>query len=108
MASPLTVPGVTVDEHVYDDVVVLDVRGEVDLAVSPALWERLETHVRSGKRVVIDLTDVAFIDSSGLALLVRAHRDAQWYGGSLHLRGGEQLRRALSITELDGYLELER
>jgi anti-sigma B factor antagonist len=108
MGSRLSVPGITVDEQEYDDCVVLAVRGEIDISVSGVLWELLERYVRRGTIVHLDLSEVAFIDSSGLGLLVRAHRLAQQHGGILRIRGGDQLRRVLSITELEGYLELER
>ena len=52
--------------------VVLTLGGELDLATVPVLQERLD-HARRGKAaVVIDLSRLRFIDSSGLDLLVRA------------------------------------
>jgi anti-anti-sigma factor len=108
MGSRLSVPGITVDEQEYDDAVVLGVRGEIDITVSSLLWDLLERHARGGKLIHLDLSEVAFIDSSGLGLLVRAHRAAEQHGGSLRIRGGDQLRRVLTVTELEGYLELER
>jgi anti-sigma B factor antagonist len=49
------------------------VRGDVDLAAVPDLDEALEAAIReSTGAFVVDLTDVAFIDSTGLQLLLRA------------------------------------
>jgi anti-sigma B factor antagonist len=49
------------------------VRGDVDLAAVPDLEEALEAAIRdSSGAFVVDLTDVAFIDSSGLQMLLRA------------------------------------
>ena len=48
------------------------VRGDVDLATAPGLEEELEAAVRdSVGALVVDLTDVSFIDSTGLQVLLR-------------------------------------
>jgi len=50
------------------DVVVLD--GELDQQSAPRLGEALERAAARGKRVVVDLTELRFIDSSGLHVLL--------------------------------------
>jgi anti-sigma B factor antagonist len=48
------------------------VRGDVDLAAAPGLEEALEAAVRdSVGALLVDLTDVSFIDSTGLQVLLR-------------------------------------
>jgi anti-anti-sigma factor len=52
---------------------VLTVSGELDLATAPELRKRLETAIDSGTtRIVVDLRDVTFMDSIGLAAVVHA------------------------------------
>jgi anti-sigma B factor antagonist len=52
---------------------VLDVAGEVDLSTAPALRARIDELIRDGVRtLVVDLTEVGFMDSSGLSVLVSA------------------------------------
>ena len=55
----------------YDDVVVVDVCGVLDLAGGEPLRERFSSLLRAGHtQLVADLTDVTFIDSTGLGVLV--------------------------------------
>jgi len=55
-----------------DGVRVVAVRGELDLSTAPGLEPVLEEAVGSSEGVVVDLTECEFIDSTGIALLVRA------------------------------------
>jgi anti-anti-sigma factor len=55
--------------------VIVDLVGEIDAAVTAGVWEHIETAMGpAGRRLVIDLSEVTFIDSAALALLVRARR----------------------------------
>ena len=92
-----------VTSSVSDGVPVITVTGEIDLATVPTLQEALLSAVpeRLG-RVVVDLTDVSFCDSSGLAVFLHAHQLAQNYGKTLHVAGAqERVLRVLSMTEMD-------
>jgi anti-anti-sigma factor len=86
--------------------VVLTLGGELDLATVPVLQERLD-HARRGKAaVVIDLSRLRFIDSSGLDLLVRAERQLRDSGGQLVLvRGPRAAHRLFALTNLDSHFE---
>jgi anti-anti-sigma factor len=62
------------------------VRGEVDAANADALREALELRVDQPARgVVLDLTDVRYIDSAGVQLLFRLRRRLEERSGTLHL-----------------------
>jgi anti-sigma B factor antagonist len=54
--------------------VVAHVQGEVDLATAPELRSILAEIAPDEGVVIIDLTDVAFLDSSGLSVLVEVHQ----------------------------------
>jgi anti-sigma B factor antagonist len=84
------------------DAVVIRVAGEFDmLTASPfhdALWPRLDT---TGRTVVLDLTEVGFLGSSGLAELVAARDTVTRAGGSLVLvADGRTVLRPLEVTGL--------
>lgn len=69
--------------------------GELDLVSA----ERLHTALgrTRGSRVVIDLTDVSFIDSTGLSILITAYRDHP--DGALRICGpSREVRRVLEVT----------
>jgi anti-sigma B factor antagonist len=68
--------GIQVTEEAFDPSgLVLTVHGELDIATAPALRDRLGAAIESGKRrLVIDLSELAFLDSVALATIVHAKR----------------------------------
>ena len=90
-----------------DGVVVLRLRGELDLATASELSEQLGRAERDGSVVVVDLRGLEFMDSTGVALLANADRRARERGGRLVVvRGGRQVQRLLELTGLDRCLEI--
>lgn len=89
-----------VDVHDARQAVVIDVRGELDLASSPALEQELESSaVTSASLVIVDLRELEFMDSTGLSVLVRAHQRAVESGQRFAVvRGPQQVQRLLSLT----------
>jgi len=61
--------------HDDDGVTVLRARGELDVAVVPALLPGLPALVSAAEAVVLDLTAVTFFDSSGVRLVDRLARE---------------------------------
>jgi len=88
----------TVSEHT-----VLEVGGEIDVYTAEKLRGRLRDIVNSGEQhVVVDLTKVEFLDSTGLGVLVGAHRRLRARDGSLDLVcPHERLLKVFRITGLD-------
>lgn len=81
---------------------VVEVAGDVDMSTAPELRDRLSQAVEDDARVVVDLTDVGFMDSSGLGVLVVAHKDLRERNGWLALAGVRRsVRTVLSITSVD-------
>jgi anti-anti-sigma factor len=98
--------GLVVSLSREDGFVVVSGEGEIDFPNGPVLSDRLTAALgERPPRIVVDLHDVTFVDSTGLALLVAAHRDARANQGWLRLAGPRgQLRRLLEITNLDRWL----
>ena len=63
---------VSLEDH--GRVVVVRVQGEVDAATAPRMAEVLDRQLASERRVVLDLSNVEFMDLHGLAVLMRAAR----------------------------------
>lgn len=86
-----------------DGATVLGVAGEVDVHSGPVLRARIARLLDSGRhRLVVDLGDVNFLDSTGLAALVAGLNRARELGGSLTLAcPQERLVRRLRLTGLD-------
>ena len=79
--------------------------GEVDLATAPELRECL---MGLDGVVVVDLAEVAFLDSSGLNALIGSKKHLDATGGALRLRGGpSHVRTVLDITGLADWFEVE-
>ena len=85
------------------------VSGEVDMACAPALLDTIvSADVPPGGKVVLDLADVAFMDSSGISALVEAHRKREAEGIGMTIVGVPPLVRSLfSISGVDTYLDVD-
>ena len=91
-----------------DTWVVVPLTGEIDLASAPELRAELgRLNETETPAIVLDLTDLEFIDSTGLGVLVGALRRARSQGGDIRLAGARPgIRRVLSVTGLDRVFEL--
>ncbi len=84
-----------------DQWAVLAVNGEVDVATAPRLRERLIQLVNQGRHhVVVDLSGVDFLDSTGLGVLVGALKRVRTHDGELALVCSEP--RVLKVFEITG------
>ncbi len=91
----------SVDVHNEDNATVVAVCGELDLATSPVLDRELDLVASTADRapLVLDLTRLEFMDSTGLSLLVKAHQHAVESGRRFGLiKGSAQVERLLSLT----------
>jgi anti-sigma B factor antagonist len=76
--------------------------GEIDLAAAPDLHDVLLAEIGSGRRTVVDLDSVSFLDSSGLSVLVTALRRARDGNGELSLCSPSSFAiRAIELAGLD-------
>ena len=101
-------PDLAVDVSRLADVTTVILDGTVDLATAPELRAALLPLVVAGQTVVLDLAGVTFVDSTGLGVLVAAHRRAKAAGSRfLFSRPTENLRAVLRITRLDAVFQVE-
>jgi anti-sigma B factor antagonist len=86
-----------------DSVNVFPLEGEIDLHVSPRVENSLASMIaKRPEHVVVDFSGVTFIDSSGLAVLIKAMQDVKEYGGKLTLAGiNNDVRSIFEIARLD-------
>lgn len=101
--------GVTVTTSQAGGLPVVHVTGDVDVVTAPAMREALDAVIGSGhRRVVLDLTRVEFIDSTGLGVLVGRLKSLRRGGGWLTVAAAhERVLRVLSITGLDAVLDVQ-
>jgi anti-sigma B factor antagonist len=82
---------------------VLPLEGEIDLHVSPRISAALGAMIEQKPlRLVVDLSGVSYIDSSGLAVLIEGMQNVEAYGGKFVLAGlRENVRPIFEIARLD-------
>jgi anti-sigma B factor antagonist len=106
------VPGGTpfglLDEPVSDTIHVVSPSGEVDAATAPQLGRRLLSLADEGKTgLVVDLSSVTFMDSTGIGVLLDALRRLTARRGRLALVcPTDRILRPFEITGLVGYLNV--
>ena len=88
-------------EH-HGEALIYSLRGSLDLATAPSVRAALIGAASEGNHeIIVDLTKLEFLDSTGLGALIGAHRRALENGGKVRLVVGEgQIYRLLNITGL--------
>lgn len=87
------------------DVVTIRLNGELDIASKTALEQCISEHTAAGRaHVVLDLSQLEFVDSTGISTFVGASRDLYSRGGWLRLENVNGMPR--KVLELTGVYEL--
>src|SRR5579862_7034927 len=90
-------------ERVVDGVAVVSMEGRIVLGEeSTALREKVKSLLAAGqKKVVLNMDNVTYIDSSGLGTLVASHTSARAQGASLKISNlGSKFQEILQVTKL--------
>src|SRR5689334_23067847 len=91
---------------VEGDIAVLALDGRLNLVAAPSLRTAVEETVPETPRVVVDLSGVTFMDSSGLGALIAGLKRARQAQGDLRIAGAnEQVLTVLRLTNLDKVLK---
>ena len=87
---------------------IVELVGELDLHRVPAVRQQLDPLVKAkSPRLLIGLSEVSYIDSSGLALFIETLQRVQGYGGHLALFGlRAPVRHVFDIARLDQVFKL--
>jgi anti-sigma B factor antagonist len=98
------------DEPVDSHTQIVEPRGEIDVLTAPKLGRRLLSLVDEGKtRLVVDLSRVTFMDSTGIGVLLNALRRAAWRDGGLVLVcPTERVLRPFQVTGLVSHMRIAR
>lgn len=104
------VPFEVSSEQVEGSIRVFTVRGELDMSTAPELERGLEEALADpGASILVDLSDCEFIDSTGIALIVRAWQRLSEEGERRRLvlaSSNHQVRRLLKITGVEGSIPM--
>jgi anti-sigma B factor antagonist len=96
------------DHEVDPETHLIELGGEIDLYTAPGFEERLAALLEDGKRrIVINLLEVTFIDSTGVHVIVNALQRLQGVGGALALVCvNENVLQVFKIIGLDTLLPI--
>lgn len=107
-AAELQRTGFAVTTDTSERSTVLALRGELDVATAPALESALRAAFgASPTSMVVDLSDLSFLDSTGIRVLATAARRAESDGCSIVLMAPtQQVLRVLRLTGVDRLIEI--
>lgn len=101
------VPGQGFQVMPVDGVAVVIAPAEIDVANAGALRDAITSAGTGRATIVVDMTATEFCDSSGLGVLVWAHKRARAGGGELRLvMGSPAVYRVFEVTAVDRVLRI--
>ncbi|MFJ8063390.1 anti-sigma factor antagonist [Psychrobacillus sp. NPDC096426] len=85
------------------------IKGEIDAFTAPFLREKLtEIDLKENLQVIIDLTDVSYMDSTGLGVFVGFYKSINASNGHMELVGlSSRLKRLFDITGLGEIMDIQ-
>lgn len=97
-----------IKQRTTKDAVIVGLSGEVDMSTSPAARRVfLDLVEKKPNKIVVDLSQVTYIDSSGLATLVECFQNTRKYGGKLRLFGlNDNIKDVFSLARLDTIFDI--
>lgn len=105
-AGALPAESLSIAIEYAENAAVVVVAGEVDALTAPQLAEAIDTAWQQEPGVlVVDLLEVTFLASAGLAALVTAHEQARQSGGKLRVAAGDRVTfRPIHLTGVDAQI----
>jgi anti-anti-sigma factor len=91
------------------NVTIIDLTGEIDVSQASRLRQALAKlfEAKEVKKLLINMTDVIYIDSAGLSVLIAAHRQANDQNGTFGLSNLQQpVRQVCHITGIDKVIQI--
>ncbi|GMT49569.1 MAG: anti-sigma factor antagonist [bacterium] len=92
----------TINQRVHDDILIFDVKGDISINHSPKLSQEIIQEMSHDRnKVIVNLKEANYIDSSGIGSLIRILTTLKNLGGTLkltHIEG--QILDAFTLTRL--------
>jgi anti-sigma B factor antagonist len=90
---------VKVDVKTVDTVQVVQLEGEIDASTASVVQQQIVPLALPGCRILLDMTNVPYMSSAGLRLLLSTYRQVSGKGGKIALVGlAEEIRDTMSVT----------
>jgi anti-sigma B factor antagonist len=101
MSDPIAKKALTLDVEHKGSTYLVHCHGRLVAGVCEDLYSRVRELIPGSKSIVLDLTDLAFVDSMGLGTLVRIYVSCKNAGSCMELINlGKQIRELLGLTHL--------
>lgn len=90
------------------DVTICYISGEIDINTAPQIKKGFDKIIAGKKKkVLVNLKDASYIDSSGLATFVELLKNARKYGGALKITNlSSKIKSLFEITKLDKLFDI--
>ena len=91
-----------------ENIIIIDITGEVDLYNSPNIKDMIIDKMNSGyKKIVLNLNDVSYIDSSGIGTLIYCRTTLNQANGQLKIINiKDSVKRIFELTRLVNYFNV--
>ena len=97
----------SIDTEIAEQAVVVHVEGDLDVFTAPRLKEALASALGGGGLVVLDLSQVHFVDSTALGVMAGALEEAKAAAGELRLVADDPfVLKVFHITGFDGLFSI--
>ena len=98
----------TISSRRLDGGILVALSGDVDLATAPVIDGELRRAEESESLIVLDLSEVSFMDSTGLRAVIACDQRLRDRGGSLHLvHIPPQVSRLFELVGVNGHLTID-
>jgi anti-sigma B factor antagonist len=89
-------------------ITIFDIKGDIDINSSPSIRDVFEKGVKEKiMKILVNLTGVSYIDSSGLATLVEMLKKTKAYGGKLRISNlAPKVKSLFEITKLERLFDI--
>lgn len=89
----------TIETSREQEKLCLKVKGRLDTMTSPQLDKEVETNLKGTELLTMDLSELDYVSSAGLRVLLSAHKSMKKQGGSIVVRGvNEEVQEVFTIT----------
>ena len=89
----------TIETSREEEKLCLKVKGRLDTMTSPQLDKEVETNLKGTELLTMDLSELDYVSSAGLRVLLSAHKSMKKQGGSMVVRGvNEEVQEVFTIT----------
>ncbi|MEO7994513.1 MAG: STAS domain-containing protein [bacterium] len=91
-----------------NNILIVDIKGELDAKAAPDLKDALTDKITGGQhRVLVNLSDISYLDSAGLGVLVSGLKFATRQNGDLRMWGlQDEVKNIFQLTRLNKVFQI--